>query len=220
MSARIIILGCCLVAGILLDPSPAHAQAAPPPAKIIGIVVDAQTGRPLPGAQASVVERHLGDPAHADGSFQFRNLAAGTYTLTVDHIGYDRHTQKVTLAAGETEDVRVELHVRAIQLEEIVVTGSITQRAGRDVLSPVSVVRSGELDRVLQPTVAATLETKPGIAVTSIGPTTGRPVIRGLSGDRILVLEDGARVGDMSAMPGGDHAIAIDPFTAQQLAHV
>jgi iron complex outermembrane receptor protein len=217
MRTRIIILGCCLIAGILLDPSTAHAQATPPPAKIVGIVVDAQTGRPLPGAQASVVERHLGDPAHADGSFQFRNLAAGTYTLTVDHIGYDRHTQKVTLAAGETEDVRVELHVRAIQLEEIVVTGSITQRAGRDVLSPVSVVRSGELDRVLEPTVAATLETKPGIAVTSIGPTTGRPVIRGLSGDRILVLEDGARVGDMSAMPGGDHAIAIDPFTAQQL---
>ncbi len=217
MRARNIVLGCCLTAGVLLDAAAGAAQAAQQPARIIGVVVDAESGRPLPGAQARVVERHLGEPAHADGSFQFRSLTPGTWTLVVDHIGYDRHTQKITLTAGETENVRVALHARAIELEEIVVTGSITRKAGREMLSPVSVVRTGELDRVMEATVASTLETKPGIAVTGIGPTTARPVIRGLGGDRILVLEDGARVGDMSSMPGGDHAVAIDPLTAQQV---
>jgi iron complex outermembrane receptor protein len=60
------------------------------------------------------------------------------------------------------------------------------------------------------------LENKPGIAVTSLGPATGRPVIRGLGGDRILVLEDGQRLGDMSSL-SSDHAVAADPLTARQV---
>ena len=95
----------------------------------------------------------------------------------------------VGVAAGGTVTVNAALHVRAIDLTEIVVTGALSRRAGEDVMSPVSVVGGAELDRRLSSTVAATLDAKPGLAVTSLGPVTGRPVIRGLGGDRILILE-------------------------------
>ena len=149
----------------------AGAQDTPRFARLAGVVVDADAGRPLPAARARILERHLEEPAESDGSFAFE-LPPGRWTLQVEHLGFDRHTQSLQLQPGQTLSVRVELHVRAIRLEEIVVTGAITRRAGRDVLSPISVVSGGELDRSLDATVAATLREEPGIAVTSIGPAT------------------------------------------------
>ncbi|HUP52075.1 MAG TPA: TonB-dependent receptor plug domain-containing protein [Longimicrobiales bacterium] len=73
-----------------------------------------------------------------------------------------------------------------------------------------------ELQRRLQSTVAATLASEPGLATSGMGPATARPVIRGLSGDRVLMLEDGARVGDVSNS-GADHATALDPTSAQRI---
>ena len=45
---------------------------------------------------------------------------------------------------------------------------------------------------------------------------TARPVIRGMGGDRLLILEDGERSGDKSAS-SADHAVAIDPTTATNI---
>jgi iron complex outermembrane receptor protein len=211
------ILGCAGVVALAhtIGTGAVFAQEAPRLARLAGVVVDAQGGRPLPAARARILERHLEEPAESDGSFVFE-LPPGRWTLQVEHLGFDRHTQSLQLRPGQTLSVRVELHVHAIQLNEIVVTGTITRRAGRDVLSPISVVSGAELDRSLDGTVAATLGREPGIAVTSIGPATARPVIRGLGGDRILMLEDGQRPGDMSST-SGDHAVAIEPITAQQI---
>jgi iron complex outermembrane recepter protein len=209
------IIAAVLVLGLGLDRGDAASQT-PQTGRITGVVVDASTGAPLPRARARILEVHREEPGHAGGAFAFAGLPPGTYTLEVDHLGYDRHTQRVEVDAGATVDVRVALHVRAIELHEIVVTGSITGRAQRDVLSPMSTLRGAELDRRMAGTVAATLEGEPGLAVTGIGPATARPVIRGLGGDRILMLEDGVRTGDMSST-SSDHAVAIDPLTAQQI---
>ena len=49
-----------------------------------------------------------------------------------------------------------------------------------------------------------------------MGPAPARPVLRGLSGDRLLVLEDGERTGDLSAT-SSDHAVAIEPMTTERI---
>jgi iron complex outermembrane receptor protein len=210
-----IITGClALIAG--LAPVRGAGQAPQDPGRITGVVVDATTGAALESARVRILEVHREEPGHAGGTFSFTGLPPGTYTLEVDHLGYDRHTERILLGAGATVDVRVALHVRAIELNEIVITGSITGRAQRDVLSPMSALRGAELDRRMRGTVASTLEGEPGLAVTGVGPATARPVIRGLGGDRILMLEDGVRSGDMSST-SSDHAVAVDPLTAQQI---
>jgi iron complex outermembrane receptor protein len=191
-------------------------QAPPGAGRIAGTVLDAEKATPVGAARVRLIERHLETLSHADGTFAFVELPAGTYTLITDQLGYDQHTQQVTVAAGSTLSVRVELHPGAVLLDEILVTGSITRRGQREVLAPVSVVGGAELDRNMASTVAGTLERQPGIAVTGIGPVTARPVIRGLGGDRILMLEDGVRPGDMSST-SADHAVAVDPATAQQI---
>ena len=183
---------------------------------IVGVVVDSATGQPVTAAQVRIQEVRREELSHQDGSFDFPGLPAGRYTVVIDRIGYRTQSMSVTLPAGQTVQVRLALIASALQVSPVVVTGALTRRAGDEVLSPTAVIAGAELDRRADATVAAMLQNQPGVAVTSVGPATGRPVVRGLSGDRILVLEDGQRPGDMSAT-SGDHAVAIDPLTARQM---
>ncbi len=60
------------------------------------------------------------------------------------------------------------------------------------------------------------LGTKPGLASTSFAPGASRPIIRGLSGFRVGITENGLATGDVSAL-SDDHAIPIDPNSARQV---
>jgi iron complex outermembrane receptor protein len=60
------------------------------------------------------------------------------------------------------------------------------------------------------------LNTKPGIASTSFAPGASRPIIRGLSGFRVGITENGLATGDVSAL-SDDHAVPIDPNSARQV---
>ncbi|HET9397195.1 MAG TPA: TonB-dependent receptor [Sphingomicrobium sp.] len=98
--------------------------------------------------------------------------------------------------------------------EDIVVTG-IRRKAG-DVLGGLSVLDSEELAKELRPSLGETLARQPGVSASSFGPTASRPILRGLSGDRIRVLTDGIGSFDVSAS-SPDHAVAINPLTAERI---
>ena len=69
-----------------------------------------------------------------------------------------------------------------------------------------------ELSKQLEMSLGATLESQPGVAARSFGPATARPVIRGLDGDRVLILQDGQRMGDLSSQSadhGGDRESGV-----------
>jgi iron complex outermembrane receptor protein len=204
----------CAAAACLCAAASAGAQSAS--GHITGAVVDAGTGEPVTAAHVRLVELHRAEPTHDDGSFRLRDIPPGRYTLVAQRIGYRPLNQSVAVRSGETTTVRLAMQPAAVQLRPQVVTGAISARPGEEVLSPTSVLTDAALERRLSPTIGKTLEGEPGVSVTSIGPTTARPVVRGLGGDRILVLEDGQRPGDMSSF-SGDHAVAIDPLTAGQI---
>jgi iron complex outermembrane receptor protein len=98
--------------------------------------------------------------------------------------------------------------------EEIVVTG-VRKKAG-DVLGGLSVLDSEDLARELRPSIGETLARQPGVTASSFGPTASRPILRGLSGDRIRILTDGIGSFDVSAS-SPDHAVAINPLTAERI---
>ena len=183
---------------------------------VSGIVVDAVDQQPLNAARVRLTALHREEMTHEDGRFSLRGVPTGTYTLTVHRIGYAAASRTVVLSTGEDLMIRIEMRPAAVQLEQIVVTGTVTARSVEEVIQPTNVVSQQELDRQLSATVGATLLSEPGVSVTSQGPATARPVVRGLGGDRIIMLEDGVRSGDLSSSTS-DHAVAIDPLTATQL---
>jgi iron complex outermembrane receptor protein len=98
--------------------------------------------------------------------------------------------------------------------DEIVVTG--VRRTAGDVLGGVSMLDKADLTREVRTSIGETLKSQPGVSSTSFGPTASAPVLRGLSGDRVRVLTDGIGSLDLSSS-GPDHAIAINPLTAERI---
>lgn len=97
---------------------------------------------------------------------------------------------------------------------EIIVTG-VRRKAG-DVLGGITVLDGAELAKELRTSIGETLARQPGVTATSFGPTASRPILRGLGGDRIRVLTDGIGSLDVSAS-SPDHAVAINPLTAERI---
>jgi len=96
-------------------------------------------------------------------------------------------------------------------LDEVVVTASPLLRAPDEQAQPVSVLSGQELLFRQQPSLGETVSTMPGVSSTYFGPGASRPVIRGLDGDRIRVLQNGLGTLDASAA-SPDHAVSIDPM--------
>ena len=210
------ILGIALTSlALAVLPSTALAQTPEHEGEIEGVVRDADTDSPLAGATVELVGPRNSAVTHADGSFHLVGITPGSYTLRVERLGYASQTMAVEVSA-ESPVVIVRLDPRAIDIGGLVVTGALTERDASEALRPVNVMSGQELQRRLEGTVAATLSSEPGVSATSMGPATARPVIRGMSGDRVLMLEDGSRVGDVSNA-GSDHATALDPSSARRI---
>ena len=206
------------IAAVLLLGMGMGARAMPSAAQVReegevrGVVRSAESGMPLAGATVMVLGTGGGAVTHGDGSFRIAVPVAERYRLRIDRLGY----AAVALGVRPGEMATVDLEVAAIPLPEVVVTGVLGPTATNEAIRPSTVVAEEELQERLSATVAQTIASLPGVAVSSMGPGTAQPVIRGLSGDRILMLEDGQRVGDV-VNSGPDHATALSPSTAQRI---
>jgi iron complex outermembrane receptor protein len=99
--------------------------------------------------------------------------------------------------------------------DEVIVVTGVRRKAG-DVLGGLTVLDSEELAKDVRPSIGETLARQPGISASSFGPTASRPILRGLSGDRIRLLTDGIGSFDVSAS-SPDHAVALNPLTAERI---
>lgn len=112
------ILVACFAAG------PALAQNA----TISGQVIDSETGTPLPGATVSVPSISRGDASDVDGNYSF-TVPAGTYELVASFVGYETQRVAVSLSAGQTLTQNFALASDLDLLDEVVVTGALSERS-------------------------------------------------------------------------------------------
>jgi iron complex outermembrane receptor protein len=98
--------------------------------------------------------------------------------------------------------------------QAIVITG--VKRPAGDVLGGVSVVDKEILQHDARPSIGETLASQPGVTASSFGPTASRPILRGLSGERVRILVDGIGTLDLSSSDP-DHQVTINPLTAERI---
>lgn len=100
--------------------------------------------------------------------------------------------------------------------EEVVVTADPLRRADAHLAQPVSVLDGAALQRESLRNLDEAIANQPGVTSADFGPGVGRPVIRGLGGARVRVLDDGVGTLDVSSL-SPDHAVAIEPLLARQI---
>src|SRR5688500_893351 len=178
-----------LIAAAVIAPIDAAAQDARVPS-LAGSVVDAE-GRPLP--RATITIPRISRSARADdaGRFAFNGIPAGTYRVQASLIGYAPAVREVAVARGA--EVRFQLQTTPLSLEEIQVTANPTDADAQAVAQATTQLSGRTLERNLAGTIAQTLASQPGVRVRYNGPAAAVPIMRGLTGDRILILQDGQR---------------------------
>lgn len=111
-----------LAVALLTIPSLIFAQATT--GSVRGRVTDAANGRGMAEVQVVVDGTRLGAVTNSNGDYTVNAVPAGNRTLTVRRIGYQPVTRTVNVASGIGATVDVTLRVSAINLNEVVVTGT------------------------------------------------------------------------------------------------
>jgi iron complex outermembrane receptor protein len=178
-----------------------------------GVIKQVENDQPMAGAIVVIDELRRETRTEADGSYRFEGVPPGEYHVGVRAEGYTTRRTEVSVGATPvTLDLSVEFDLHFAE----VVSVSPNPRPQFESYQPTSVLTGTDLSRQLEATVAATLQSEPGIAMRAFGTAPARPVIRGLDGDRVIVLEDGQRTGDVSSQ-SGDHGVPVNPAAAQKI---
>ncbi|HBS41626.1 MAG TPA: hypothetical protein DEA26_03020 [Oceanospirillales bacterium] len=109
----------------------------------------------------------------------------------------------------------VALAEEPVELEVIHVTAS-PDKDGSAPLQPVEVMNEEDLKRAQASSLGETLGQQPGIQNSGFGASVGRPVVRGLGGGRLKILQDGMEAVDASSI-SPDHAVAAETDHAHQV---
>ena len=120
------------------------------------------------------------------------------------------------LVQDTSSDELEELESQHIDLDEIVVSANPFGRTLGQTITGVSLLDGQELQERLESSIGETLRTQPGISTTAFGAGASRPIIRGLGGFRVRVLEDGIGTLDVGST-SPDHAVPVEPALAERV---
>ena len=166
-----------------------------------GWVMLEDNGGPVHGAVTAVGGAGAVGLTDDDGGLETDGVPAGSSEVRAqrEHLTAGRRT--VTVAAGETAEVDFVLGLSAVH-EELTVTASVAgAETTLEAFNAVTTLDSFDIASEGANTIGEALQNEPGIASRSFGPGRSRPIIRGFDGDRVLILEDGVRTGDLYISP-------------------
>ncbi len=191
--------GAIVTALLLVVPSLGAQQGG----TITGRVTDASTGQPLAAVQVFISALDLGGLTQQNGRYLLQNVPAGTHTLAVSRIGYRTVEAQVTVGGGQTVEQNFSVAEEALQLDEIIVTGTAGGTQRRAIGNAVTTIDAAAITaQVPITTMQQMLSARtPGLNFTRAagGVGVGSAInIRGFSsiliGNQPLIYVDGIRV--------------------------
>ena len=190
-------------------PVPTPAAARSRPAAFAGVLTDATTHEPLPGANVVFPDLKQGTATGADGRFSFANLPRGRFTVQITSLGYNTVSQTVDTGSGQP--LQVGLSPAATEIGQVVVTGVSQATQLRRSPVPTTVVDRTRLNQTAATNVIDAIAHTPGISQITTGAAISKPVVRGLGYNRVVTLNNGAR--QEGQQWGDEHGIEIDQFS-------
>src|SRR5258705_11839175 len=162
-----------------------------------GRVAD-NAGQPVAQAIVEVTDIGKSVTTGADGAFRVA-LAPGRYTLAVRRQGFAPAVREISVASGQPSGtLNIVLTPSAFNLEPVTVTATRQPLASASSPLPADALAGKDLRRAQGVSLAHVVEALPGVRAITTGSQIGKPVIRGFSGARVLMLENGSRLEDYS----------------------
>ena len=187
-----------------------HAQNA----ELIGKVLSSDTLEPLEDANVYVKDFNTGSASDLNGQFSINDLPLGNLELEISILGYRDTTISILIDNSLVNLGNVLLNPQILHFEEI----KVEVHSDLDPTSSLSSLSmSGKkIQENMKGSIAQTLQNEMGVAIQSMGQGTTRPILRGYSGDRFLITENGFEIGDLS-QTSVDHALSMDLGGVEQI---
>lgn len=173
--------------------------------KISGYVINSNNEK-LAGVLVHIEENNAETTTNADGYYQFTTLPKGTNKLIFFLSGYEIQNKTVTHLEAEAF-VNVTLNEKEQHLEEVIVSTFFNKIQAQNVMK-VEHAKVSELKENGATSLIDGLATIAGVSQISTGTSIGKPVIRGLSGNRVLVYSQGIRVENQQF--GEEHGLGVN----------
>lgn len=199
-----------LIAAVLLGPVPERPEAA---WSLSGRVTD-PSGAPLVGAQIVIEEAHRSTTTDHEGRYRLRDVPEGTWGVSFRAIGYRPQVIKVSLDKGDVA-LDVVMQRTIVELAPIQTTATPIATNALESPQPLTVLQGAALERAQAASLGAVLDGQPGVRSQSTGNGIAKPVIRGLTGNRVLVLDNGQRT--ESQQWGDEHAPNVETASAERI---
>jgi iron complex outermembrane receptor protein len=198
------------VALVAVLPTPASAQEE---GRIEGVILVGSA----PVDDADVLVPGLGRRVRADaaGRFMFDRVPPGRYVVEAQSVRWGRGLATVDVTAGAVASVTVRVEA-VFHLDEMVVSAGVGSTQRSEAYQPASVLTSRDLVTSAEASLGETLSRQPGVSSTYFGPGASRPIIRGIGGDRVRILEAGIGTGDASST-SPDHAVAVEARASERI---
>ena len=173
---------------------------------INGKVLDAQTKESIPGVNIYLPEIKKGVVSNKDGEYNLKLPRKGVYKLQVSFVGYDIILKEIEINA-DTKELNFELKPTVVETKEFVVSSVYHSSQGEN---PVEVIQfdSKQMLQSSSPTLMQSLSNVAGVTMIESGVGNSKPVIRGLSNNRVLVYSQGMPFDNQQW--GDDHSLGLN----------
>jgi len=152
-------------------------------AQISGIILE-EHNHTLPSATILLLPDSIQTVANIDGRFSFENLVPGNYELRTSYLGYTTDTTYVDLINNTSKKLTLILNHDHEMIETIIVH---EEHAKQELTLQTEHIHTDFFQKNFEGTFAQTIEKLPGISSINVGVGIAKPVIRGLSSNRIIV---------------------------------
>ena len=193
----------CLLAALCVCNSSLCSQEA----SIKGTVISNREQVPIHGSNIYIEKFDIGAVSNVDGSFVLDNLPYGKVSLKVSMIGFKDVEKSFELKEDIYDVGEISMARDVINIDQV----DVDAHRGLKPKSHLSneYIAGGKYHINLKASLAATIEEETGLAIQSMGQGATQPVLRGYSGDRFLLTEDGITGGDLSNT-SIDHTVSMD----------
>ena len=175
-----------------------------------GYVFDKSTGISLAYSNIFLEDQGKGVVTDSSGFFQINSLCPGTYHLRISHIACESEVYFIDIERDTS--VFIYMHHHTELLNEVVVHGSKEDNSAQ----VSSTVSRANIEQNSHKNLSDILENITGVSVLKNGSGTSKPIIHGLYGNRVAMLNNG--IEQSGQQWGNDHAPEIDPFFANHLS--
>lgn len=176
--------------------------------KVTGFVFDLRSNDPISFANIYIKEAEIGAVTDSAGYFELTGLCPGTYHVSISHIGCE--TQEIYHTILDDTVLQVSLDHNSNMLGEVII-----QSLDRDYISENNLLNAAKIEKAIDQSLANMIESLSGVNMIRNGSAISKPVVHGLYGNRLLILNNG--IAQSGQQWGVDHSPEIDPLVASNI---